>query len=77
MAPGRNQARSRGQVDIALFANRILRTITIRIVVRVVEQRIHGLVTLKIDDAYCVALPDFKEKRVSGLYDKAVQGVFG
>jgi hypothetical protein len=54
-----------------------LGAVPIRIVVGVVEQRIHSLVALEIDDAHNVALPYLKDKGIPGLHLKAVQSVFG
>jgi hypothetical protein len=45
--------------------------------VSVIEQCVHGLIALKIDDAHNLTLPDFKEKGVAGIYYKAVESVFG
>ena len=40
-----------GEVDVALLADGILRAVAVGIVVRVVEQRVHGLVAAQVYDA--------------------------
>jgi hypothetical protein len=77
IAVGRNQASPRRQIYVALLANRVLRAVAIRIVVGVLEQRIHSLVALKIDNAHNLALPYFKQEGITGFHHKTAQCVSG
>jgi hypothetical protein len=47
----RDQPGAGGEINVALLADRILRAVTVAIVVRVVEQGVHGLVAAQVYDA--------------------------
>jgi hypothetical protein len=55
-------ARFRSEIDVALFANRVLGAVSIGIIVRVVEDGIDGLIPFEIDDAHVLTLANFKDK---------------
>src|SRR5262249_14340790 len=67
IALGRNQARARGQIDVALLADRVDGAVAIARIVRVVKQRVDGLVTLEVDDAEDLASFDELAKAATGL----------
>jgi hypothetical protein len=74
---GRDELRARGQVDVPLLANRILRAIAVGIVVRVVEERVDGLIAFKVDDAHELAFRKYVNERVPREHFSAEDRVLG
>ena len=58
VAGGRHEPRARGEIEVALRADGVLRAVAIGVIVRVVEERIDGLIALQIDDAEVLAAPE-------------------
>ena len=80
IAFGGHQPRAGGEVDVALFADGVLRAVTVGVVVGVVKQRVDGLVAFEIDDADGLAAcrismtkgsPAWTMKRVSAFSGKS------
>jgi hypothetical protein len=71
---GRNKLGTDGEIDIALFANRVLRAITVSVVMRVIEDGVNSLVALEVYDTYRLARLDLVDERISRFYNEAVQG---
>src|SRR5581483_1482785 len=65
----RQQARSGGEEDVVLGAHGVGRAVTVRGVVRVVEEGVDGLVALEVDDAQDVAPRQDVGPRLTGADD--------
>ena len=75
-AAGRDQLCAGSQVDISLCANGVLRAITVRIIVGVIEEGIHGLVTFQVHNAEELPAADLVDPWVAGRYHVPVGGIF-
>jgi hypothetical protein len=64
----RDQLCTCGEIDVRLIADRVLRRVSIFIVVRIEEKSIRRLVTFNIDNADMLALDDFVNPRLPGRY---------
>src|SRR6202035_940130 len=76
-AHGRDELCAGGQINIALLLNRILRAVAVGVIMRVVEKRIGGLITVKINNAEILALLDFMDPRLARRNYMAVARVSG
>ena len=73
----RHQPRAGGEVDVALLADGVLRAVAVGVIVRVVEERVDGLVAVQIDDAEDLARVESRESTVRRREYMAVDGSAG
>ncbi len=76
--PGsRHKFGSGGQVDVSLLLDSVLRAVAIGVVVRVVEQRVDGLIPVQVNNAEALVFLDLVNPGITGVDHVAVDRSFG